>query len=105
MELKTTKELAYQWWKAAQMVLDMKEIAQGDMEALLAETRANLAQYQKESLVPKEVVRLFLEMEEFLCLASIMEDTEFESGFYHFQEISGQVQALKESFFDSEGAE
>jgi hypothetical protein len=70
------------------------------MQTLLKETYLILTTYHKDSLIPKEISKLFLEIEDFLYFSSLMEEKENGLGFYHWQELFHLVKALEKGFFE-----
>ena len=88
-----------EWHQMTNDVLNLKEISPNRTQQLLQQTRLVIASYAKETLVPKAVVKLFGEMDEFLYFASMMEDNEVRMDFYHYQDISCEVKAIKETFY------
>ena len=66
MELETIYKVISDWQQKTHTVLDLKEIPLESMEKLLSDTYKVLAEYQNKKLVPKEIIKLFLEMDDFL---------------------------------------
>ena len=61
-----------------------------------------LTDYRKLGLVPKEIIALFLEMEDFLYFTSIIEGVEREENFYNWQENFCIIKALEKGFLEGE---
>ena len=102
MELEAIYKVIGDWQQKTHTVLDLKEISLESMEKLLCDTYILLTEYQNERLVPKVIIKLFSEMDDFLYFASLMEEIEVENDFYHYQEIYDVVEKLKDGFFDPE---
>lgn len=100
MELEKTKSIISQWQEMTHTVFEFKKLSLEDMQTLLKETYLILTTYHKDSLIPKEISKLFLEIEEFLYFSSLMEEKENGLGFYHWQELFHLVKALEKGFFE-----
>lgn len=83
-------------------VLNKKELPQQELMEVLKETYQQLRELCNQPLVPKEVSRLFLEMESFLYFAFLMEEKEVETDFYQYATMYKVVEALKDGFFAGE---
>lgn len=99
MEHKELKQLANKWEQMTHMVLDLKEIHSLKLQALLKETYALLRVFHKNELVPKEISKVFLEIQDFLYFASLMEEKEVNSDYYCYRKVYTIVKALKVGFF------
>lgn len=91
-----------EWCEMINIVLDLKELSLSKIQNLLKETYEILTEYHKEKLIPKEISKLLLEVDNFLYFTSLMEENEKGVDFYHFQYISSIFEAMKEGFFNSE---
>ncbi len=72
------------------------------MQNLLKETYQTLITFHKDELIPKEISKLLLEMDNFLYFTSLMENKEVGIDFYNYQYISSIVTALKKGFFEAD---
>ena len=95
----TMEQTLRAWNELTRSVLSLEELSLKKVQEALTETYRILTRYHKEALVPKDISRLFLQMEEFLSFTAMMEEKEKTMGFYHWQEIHFIVSALKEGFF------
>lgn len=90
------------WEHLTYTVLDKKEIPQRHLLGAIKESYRILGEFCKHSAVPKEVTKLFLEMESFLYFAYLMEEKELETDYYQFRMVNAMVTALKDGFFNGE---
>ena len=95
-------DITNQWTDVTHQVLALEEISKTTVRQLLKETYRMLTDYHKLGLVPKEIVALFLEMEDFLDFTSIMEGVEKEENFYNWQENFCIIKALEKGFLEGE---
>lgn len=104
METTALKHLTKQWDDIICGVLHLQELSLSKTQRLLKDTYRALTAFHKEELVPKEISKILLRMEEFLYFASLMEEKEKGKSFYHWEELNYVVNALKKGFFDAEYA-
>ena len=90
------------WEGMTHTVLDLKKFSLLDMQNLLKDTYKTLITFHKDELVPKEISKLLLEMDNFLYFTSLMENKEVGIDFYNYQYICSIVAALKKGFFESD---
>lgn len=100
MEIEKINNIISQWQEMTHTVFELKKLSLEDMQSLLKETYLILTTYHKDSLIPKEISKLFLEIEDFLYFSSLMEEKENGLGFYHWQELFHLVKALEKGFFE-----
>ena len=100
MKLETINSVIGKWEEMTHTVFELKNFSLEDMQTLLKETYFILTTYHKDSLIPKEISKLFLEIEDFLYFSSLMEEKENGLGFYHWQELFHIVKALEKGFFE-----
>ena len=100
MTIKTINSVIGKWEEMTHTVFELKNFSLEDMQTLLKETYLILTTYHKDSLIPKEISKLFLEIEGFLYFSSLMEEKENGFGFYHWQEIFHLIKALEKGFFE-----
>lgn len=100
MKIEKVNNIISQWQKMTHTVLDLNTFSLKDMQALLKETYLVLTTYHKDSLIPKEISKLFLEIEDFLYFSSLMEEKERGLGYYHWQEIFHLIKSLEKGFFE-----
>lgn len=100
MTIKTINSVIGKWEEMTHTVFELKKLSLEDMQTLLKETYLILTTYHKDSLIPKEISKLFLEIEDFLYFSSLMEEKENGLGFYHWQELFHIVKALEKGFFE-----
>ena len=74
MELEKINNIISQWQEMTHTVFELKKLSLEDMQTLLKETYLILTTYHKDSLIPKEISKLFLEIEDFLYFSSLMEE-------------------------------
>ena len=87
------------WDTLTHRVLALEEIPLCQVQALLKDSYALLTRYCQEDLVPKEMAKLLLTMDEYLFFAELMEEKEKGKGYYRWEESFFAVKALKEGFF------
>ena len=92
--------LACRWTKMIDTVLDLKKIPSGYLQQLLKDTYEMLYNYCEHDLVPREISKVLLEMEDFLNFAAMMENYEVETNFYYYQAIHTVVKALENGFLN-----
>ena len=100
MKAKTPSQLSACWQQMTHTALDLKQIPSAKLQALLKETYALLTAVCKDELVPREVTRVFLEIEDFIYFAFLMEDKEVGDDFYCYRKLNAIVNALKEGFLN-----
>lgn len=96
------KQLANQWEEMTHTVLALKRIPVESLQNLLKETYEALVVFHKDELVPKEISKLFLGMEDFLYFASLMEEKEVGSGYYCYQKVHTIVKTLEDGFLNGD---
>ena len=94
--------LIKEWKDITSVVMSLDELPRTKVQQLLKETYRMLTDYHKLGLVPKEIIALFLEMEDFLYFTSIMEGVEKEENFYNWQENFCIIKALEKGFLEGE---
>ena len=92
--------LACRWGNMISTVLDLKKIPSNHLQQLLKDTYELLYNYCEHDLVPRELSKLFLEMEAFLDFSAMMENNEVDKDFYYYQVIHTVVKALEDGFFN-----
>lgn len=100
MSSKEITDITNKWTDTTHQVLDLEEVSKTTVRQLLKETYRMLTDYHKLGLVPKEIIALFLEMEDFLNFTSIMEGVEKEENFYNWQENFCIIKALEKGFLE-----
>ena len=99
MDEKVLIQLTTQWSRMTGLVLEMRKNPSAGLQRLLKETYRVLRFYCEDNLVPKEISKILLEMDEFLYFASLFEKKEVEIDFYFYQVMDMIVETLKEGFF------
>ncbi|MGN0538358.1 MAG: hypothetical protein ACI4KI_00710 [Candidatus Fimenecus sp.] len=102
MKLETINSAINKWQDMTNAVLDLKMFSLEDMQSLLKKTYLVLTTYHKESLVPKEISKLLLEMDGLLYFITIMDSEDLCIDLYLYQYISYIINALKSGFFKGE---
>ena len=102
MSNKEITDITNQWKDTTHQVLALEEVSKATVRQLLKETYRMLTDYHKLGFVPKEIIALFLEMEDFLYFTSIMEGVEKEENFYNWQENFCIIKALEKGFLKGE---
>ncbi len=82
-------------------LLDTKEQKAAETAPLLADTVRAAMTYKKEELIPKELCRLLLGLDEYLYFASFVEQGELLD-FYCYQAVSNIASAIKNGLFKGE---
>lgn len=99
MERDSLVKIATQWQQLTYTVLDLKRIPMTQLQVVITETYRSLSFYCNDTLVPKEISKILLEMDSFLYFTSMMEEKEVGINFYHYQLIHRISEALKNGFF------
>ncbi len=87
------------WEELTSSVLSIEPIALSDIQQAIKESYRVLKEYCNKEDVPKEVCRLLLCTDEFLCFASMIEKNECGLDFYHYRGIHDIVSVMKNGFF------
>ena len=95
MKREDIKRVTEEWDDMTHRVLDLKRIPSIAIRDLFAKSYHVLDYYHKESLVPKELTEMLLEIDGFLYFASLITDNEFDDDPYLYQAIYSVVEALK----------
>lgn len=90
------------WKEMTHKALVIKDIPLSDIENLLKETYMILTTYHKDTLIPKELTKLLLEIRDFNEISSAIEFAEKPSGYYHSLDVCVIVDALKTGFLEGE---
>ena len=96
------KQLANQWEEMTHTVLALEQIPVENLQNLLKETYETLVVFHKDELVPKEISKLFLEMEDFLYFSSLMEEKEVESDYYCYRKVNAVIKTLEAGFLSGD---
>lgn len=102
MEYEELGLIAEHWDYMTMRALNLQEISLVEMHALLRDTYMALTQFHKELLVPKEITKILLNIEEYLYFASLMEEKEVSEGHYCYRQLNLIVNAFKKGFFAEE---
>jgi hypothetical protein len=100
MKKENIKKVTEEWIGMTHKVLDLKRIPTMEIRELFRKSYEVLNCYNKESLVPKELAEMLLEMDGFLYFAAFITDKEFDDYPYLYQAIHSVAEALKSGFFD-----
>ena len=100
MEYKALEQIANEWQQMTSTVMDLQDISLSEIQGLLKDTYQALTAFHNDVLIPKEVCKILLEMEDFLYFASLMEEKEVGESFYHWREIFVISTALKTGFLE-----
>lgn len=96
------KVLTERWAQMTHTALELRPIDQAEMQALLRETYAVCTAFHRQKMVPKVMVKLLLEVRDYLYFAGLMEEKETESGAYYIPMVYDVVRALQDGFFSGE---
>ncbi len=99
MERTELMNLSKEWNELTLKALDLKEIRAEELQDVLKRTYAAFTEFHKSDLVPRELCRIFDEIENFIYFAFLMEDKEVGDDFYCFQKTSCILDAMKQGFF------
>lgn len=100
MSLERITRVTEGWQEMTHTVLNIKDISPTDIENLLKETYMILTTYHKDTLIPKELTKLLLEIRDFNEISSAIEFAEKPSGYYHSLDVCVVVDALKTGFLE-----
>ena len=98
------EKIAEHWERMTMYVLNLKELPLRELQLLLYDTYRALTQFHKQSLIPKEITKIFLNIEAYLYFASLMEEKEVTAGYYCHRQVYVIAKALQEGFFNAEYA-
>lgn len=90
------------WNNMSNLALSMEEIPLSEMQELLKDTYYTLTKIHKDELIPKDACKMLLAVDEFMCFASITEDSDRSLTSRQYQNIFHIVSALREGFFNGE---
>ena len=79
MERTELKNLTAEWNDFTLKTLSLKEIAPDNLQDVLKRTYAALVEYHKSDLVPKEICRIFDEIDNFIYFAFLNSEIAFAS--------------------------
>lgn len=102
MKYTELEQLTSTWEAMTSAVLKLEKLSLPEMQVLLSETYQALRKFYQDKLVPKEISRILLGMEDFLYFAALMEEKEVGIDFYNYQCMSSIVAALKKGFFNAD---
>lgn len=98
------ERIADRWDRMTALVLNLQELSLAQLQELLCDTYRVMAQFHKDPLIPKEITRILLNIEEYLYFASLMEEKEVPEGYYCYRHLCLIVNAFKKGFFNAEYA-
>ena len=101
MEHKKLETIAEHWDRMTTLTLNLQELALAEMQVLLCDTYRALTEFHKDPKVPKEIAKIFLNIEEYLYFAALMEENEVPNGYYCYRQLYCIAAALKEGFFNA----
>ena len=100
-EQEELESIAEQWSEITMYVLNLQELPIGELQLLLYDTYRALTQFHKQSLIPKEITKILLNIEEYLYFASLMEEQDVPAGYYCHRQVYVIAKALQEGFFNA----
>lgn len=100
MDRTEIKELSLKWDALTHRVLNLETLTPAELHPLVRDSYRAVSHYCKKEEVPKEITALFLQIEDFLYFASLMEEKEKSIDFYFWEELHYMEEALKKGFFD-----
>ena len=93
--MKTIETLTRDWHSLTWKVIEFQNLDIPELQKLFDETYKNIECYSIESLVPKEISGLLLEMHDFSWWVSDLDETPMHT---HYQEIVSLVSLLNKYF-------
>lgn len=102
MEYENIKGLTREWEDMTGTVIELKELSVSDIEGLIADTYEVLTEFHKESLLPKEITKLLLEIKDFHEISSAIEFAEKPKRYYHSMDILLITNAIINGFLKGE---
>ena len=102
MIIEYIKGITREWNDLTGKVIELKDIPVIDIEELIRDTYEVLYKYHKDTLIPKELTEMLLEIEDFVGMSSTMELTEKSEGYYHSFEVLLIMKNMKSAFFKGE---
>lgn len=88
-------ELIREWKLLTDEVIELKNIETARLRWIFAETNQSLAELSNDNLVPKQVIELLLEINDFGWWVSSLNDTPLHE---HYQELLDWISDLKQHF-------
>ena len=104
MEAFVLDQIIEDWNKAIYTVLHLEDLSLRRLQNLLKETYEALTAYHRETMVPKEMAAILLNMEDFLHFAAMMEENEKGPGYYYWEELFCLITEMKSGFLTGEYA-
>ena len=101
MEIETINKTICDWQEMTHTILDPKKFSLTILQQVFKETYIILTEYHRAALIPKDVSKLLLEMDDFLHFITIIDNKELCIDFYYYQYIAAINTALKKGFFNS----
>ena len=86
------EELIQAWKSLTDDVIEFKNIEPARLRWIFAETNQSLAELSNDNLVPKQVIELLLEINDFGWWVSSLNDTPLHE---HYQEVLDRIAGLK----------
>ena len=102
MKYTELEQLTSAWETMTSAVLGLKKLSLPEMQMLLNGTYQALRKFHQDKLVPKDISKVLLGIDDFLYFASLMEEKEVGIDFYNYQYIASIVSALKKGFFEAD---
>lgn len=99
MENNELQQIADKWTQMTHTVLNLKQIPAEKLQSLLKDTYVVFAVFCKDETVPVGIIRIFLEMEDFLYFAFLMDKKEFNGDYILYRRVNAVIKALETGFF------
>ncbi len=90
-----TEELIKRWKQITIDVVKLKKFSKSSAVELVEDTQRHLWEFSESDVVPKEVLMLFLNMQNFFVETSMLSDDETPIEFHDCQELYNFMSALK----------
>ena len=80
-------------------LLDLKKQELSEIAEVLADTAAVTKEYAEGEFIPKELCKLLMSIDDYLCFATFIEDGQLLD-FYCYQAVSNIVTSIKDRLFE-----
>ena len=82
-------------------LLDLKKQELSEIAEVLADTAAVTKEYAEGEFIPKELCKLLMSIDDYLCFATFIEDGQLLD-FYCYQAVSNIASAIKKGLFEGD---
>jgi hypothetical protein len=102
MSRKLINNIANEWHAKTEEILELKELSLTYLQTLLNKTYKMLFDFKNDKVIPKELARVLVNMEEFFWFLSFVGEKEGMNISNYYQELHSISKTLKESYFNDD---